>query len=219
MKKILVVFLLLMSVAFSIENVKAPKGYTDIVNTKGDLDKDKIDELVIVYNTNEEEDFGTIREIQIFKNKNNKWTLWHSSRGAILPSDHGGMMGDPFEGLEVKNGTLKIYHFGGSRWKWNYSHTYRFQKGDFYLIGATISYGANPEGFTTVDYNLSTGQIDYSAETLIEDDKTDWEDPDTWGYKEINYSLTRKIKTPIKMDGFYPGNNQVNLKSNEEFYF
>jgi len=183
------------------------------------LDKDKIDELVIVYNTSDEEDFGTIREIQIFKSKNSKWTLWHRSRGAVLPSDHGGMMGDPFEGINITNGVLQINHFGGSRWKWNYTHKYRHQKVYFYLIGATIGYGANPEGFTTVDYNLSTGQIDYSEEKLIEDENTNWEDPNTWNYETTDYSITRKIKTPIKMDGFYPGDNQVSLKDGNEFYF
>ena len=219
MNKISIVFLLVLTTTFSITDVKAPKGYAEIVRTTGDLDKDKIPELVVVYNTSEEEDFGITREIQIFKNKNNKWNLWHKSRGAVLPSDHGGMMGDPFEGINITNGILEINHFGGSRWKWSYTHKYRYQKGDFYLIGATIGYGANPEGFTTVDYNLSTGQIDYSAETLIEDDKTNWDDPDTWNYESTDYSITRKIKTPIKMNGFYPGDNKVNLKNGDEFYF
>ena len=62
--------------------------------------------------------------------------------GGVLPSEHGGMMGDPFEGLSIDRKCIVIHHFGGSRDKWKYTHRFRNQNRDWELVGSTIQFGA-----------------------------------------------------------------------------
>lgn len=147
------------------EPIKTPESFNILFTLKGDLDKDGISEKIIVYNTEKETDFGNERQLYIYKNTNHEWLLWKKSATAILSSAHGGMMGDPFESVSIERNCLVINHFGGSRHKWNYIHRYRYQSGDFQLIGATVYYGAPCDYFETFDYNLSNGKIDYTKET------------------------------------------------------
>lgn len=120
----------------------------------GDLDKDGIDEKLIVLDTGLDGEIGTQRTLLIYKKKQDKWALWHSSQGPILDSAHGGMMGDPFISVDIQRGAIVIDHFGGSRHKWSYTHRYRFNNKAWYLIGATINYGAPCEGFFNFDFNV-----------------------------------------------------------------
>jgi len=144
---------------------KTPNSFKILDEIEGDLDKDGVSEKVIVYDTEKETDFGTERQIYIYKKNNDKWELWEKSIGAILPSQHGGMMGDPFEGISIERNCIVINHFGGSRQKWNYTHRFRYQSGDFQLIGATVTFGSPCDYFFTFDYNLSNGKINYEKET------------------------------------------------------
>jgi hypothetical protein len=101
----------------------------------GDLNKDGIEEKIIISQTTYSTDFVAKRKISIFTNENQNWKLWKESENALLESDAGGMMGDPYEGIEIKNSILKIYHFGGSSWKWSITDKYRLEKDKFQLIG------------------------------------------------------------------------------------
>ena len=141
-----------------------PKNSTILQSIDGDLDKDGIPEKVVAYNTNISTDSGFVREIQILKKVNNKWTLWVKSRNALLKSKDGGMMGDPFEMMTIKNNVLSIVHTGGSSWKWSSTDKYRFQNGEFQLIGATNISGRPGDYWTDIDINLSTGKIVYKKE-------------------------------------------------------
>ena len=220
MKKICFIFLALTFSSFAITDVTVPKGYELIATAKGDLDKDKVDDLVLVYDTNEEGDYGVVRELQIFKNKNNKWNLWHKSRGAIMSSLEGGPAGDPFESIEINNGVLIITHYGGSRGKWGYTHKFRFQNGDFYLIGATCEEEVYPEYSGLFDYNLSTGAIEVYIDR-IKDDLViyDINDENSWYYDTKEYTDNIKPNKTYKLNEFILGNNFVKTHYSDGFYF
>jgi len=131
----------------------------DIIEEKiGDLDNDGVDEKVIIFETNDKTDLGNVREIKILKHKSGKWIEWRQSKNAILKSEEGGMMGDPFQGIDIENGILKIHFFGGSSWKWSYTDTYRFQNNQFELIGYTDAYFKLCEYTIANDFNISTGK-------------------------------------------------------------
>lgn len=139
-----------------------PKGSTINETIDGDLDGDKIPEKVIVYNIPTKDDSGDLREIQILKKVNNKWTILEKSGNAILGSKDGGMMGDPYMGTKIEKGILIISHYGGSSWRWADTDKYRFQNGHFELIGNISESGRVFEFWKTIDFNLSTGQIIYT---------------------------------------------------------
>ena len=189
-----------------VELIQVPESFTLIDETEGDLDKDGVPEKVVVYDTNIETDLGTERQIYIYKKNNDAWELWNKSSGAVLSSLHGGMMGDPFEELTIERNCIVINHFGGSRQKWNYTHRYRFQKGEFQLIGATVNFGSPCDYFFIFDYNLSNGKGIYEIET---------EDCEHDTSKIEKESFIKKRENLPSMDGFYPGNNVFKIPNSE----
>lgn len=141
-----------------------PNGFKILVEKLGDLDKDGISEKVIVYNTTDTTEAGIVRELQILKRSKGNWIMWKKSRNAILKSEEGGMMGNPFEDIEIDKGILIISFSGGSSWKWFYKDKYKFKNNEFEMIGYSNIYGKPCEYWTDVDFNLSTGKIIFKKE-------------------------------------------------------
>ncbi|ULQ55494.1 hypothetical protein KJS94_12655 [Flavihumibacter rivuli] len=176
-----------------------PASYQLVQDVKGDLDKDGIEELVEVYNTKPLQpgnvQDGIDRELIIFKRQGNDWVIWQRSSQAVYKSNEGGMMGDPFEAVDISNGILLIAHNGGSSWKWGHTDKYRFQNGRFELIGYTSLYGKDCEQWSRFDYNISTGIINFYK---------DMDECDENGEpKKVNSTLserfTHKLKQPITL--------------------
>ena len=191
-----------------IENV--PTEYTLLAEATGNLDNDTIKERVIIYDTKREVDMGTEREVWIMKRKQKDWEVIEKIVGGVLPSEHGGMMGDAFESLRIERKCIVISHFGGSRDKWGYTHRFRKQNNAWGLIGCTISFGAVCESWTTFDYNLSTGKAIYKVET---------ENCETEAIKiTANKVLKNKLAKLPCLSGFYPGNNEFSVEDVIVYY-
>lgn len=216
MEKVITVLLIIFLFAFVTtkgQEIPVPQGYQLIESTKGDLDKDGIEELVVAYNMGDEDEVnGTDRELIIYKLDHESWVMWKKSNSAILNSRDGGMMGDPLEEIAIENGILLISHFGGSSWKWGYTDKYRYQNNDFQLIGHTSNYGKVCEYWAEIDFNLSTGQIIYNKEfEKCEDEEQEVykKESETFFKKGISISLTNrhdqevKIKSPKYGEEFY----------------
>jgi len=188
-----------------------------IAETVGDLDHDGVDEKVAIYNTDDETELGLERKILIYKLKNDTWEIWHESDGGVLSSEHGGMMGDPFLALEIENGCIVIDHSGEGRTRWGYTHRYRFQKNNWYLIGATISFGEAPCNWNTFDYNVSTGNLDVTKNTY----ECDGEEEEVSKDSTVSYSVIMKLDKQPLMDNFSPGDNEVEVPGHKEdvFYY
>lgn len=185
------------------QTVGVPLDYMLLQETSGDLDKDSIQEKVQVFNTTDTSDLGIVRELRILKFQQNQWKLWKSSRFAIMKSQESGMMGDPFESISIKKGILIIEHFGGSSWKWHHTDKYRFQNGEFQLIGYTSNYGKPCNYWIDNDFNLSTGKYVYKkeperceGEEVFPEDKFETE---TFVKKGIKLSLNNRYKQSIKI--------------------
>ncbi len=132
--------------------------FTPLEEAIGDLDNDGIDEKVVVFNTSIVSSKGIEREIQFFKKDNsNNWTLWKKTREGILESKMEGVVGDPFKGIDIQNGIFIVNHSGESHSKWETTNKYRFQNGNFELIGYTQEINTPCENSLFIDYNLSTG--------------------------------------------------------------
>lgn len=164
MRTILFLLLMVCGVFCFAQEQLQPAGSTVIETVDGDLDGDKIPEKVIVYNTKDTTDMGNIREIQILKKVNGKWTILEKSRNAVMESRAGGMMGDPYGETKIEKGILIISQNGGSSWKWDVTDKYRYQNGHFELIGISSTSGRPGDYWKDIDFNLSTGQLNYSKE-------------------------------------------------------
>lgn len=183
------------------QDISVPSGYTLLDEKLGDLDKDSIPEKVIVFNTSDSTEDGTVREIRIYKKVGDKWVVFASSRNAISKSEEGGMMGDPFEGIEIAKGILITYHSGGSSWKWSNTDKYRFQNGKFQLIGYENHYGKPCEYFQSIDFNLQTGKIIYKKEydhCEDEEEENNKNETETFYKKGIKIDLNNRKLNEIK---------------------
>ncbi|MEW5676779.1 hypothetical protein ABGT15_10730 [Flavobacterium enshiense] len=148
-----------------------------ITEIQADVDNDKRNEKIVVTELEEQGEYGKIRQLDIYKWQNKKWQKMVTSRTAVLGSEGGGMMGDPFfdKNLSVKNSIITIEHNGGSSWKWGTTHKYRYQNNRFELIGYSTIFGKPCEYWGEFDYNLSNGKIHYKKE--YETCEEDYGDP------------------------------------------
>ncbi|CAN5380542.1 hypothetical protein BH11BAC3_BH11BAC3_02210 [soil metagenome] len=210
MKKVSFIIILFVSSYCKAQDA-LPEGYQIIAEKTGDLDRDGIKEKVIVYNTPDTTEDGIVRELCIFKINNSQWKLWKKTKNAILKSQEGGMMGDPFEGIEIVDGVLIISVSGGSSWKWSHQDKYRYQNNEFRLIGYTSHSGKICEYWEDVDFNLVTGKLIVKKE--FEDCDKNQEiyktENEVFYKKGIIISLERRTTMEVKL---------VSPKYKHEFY-
>ena len=155
---------------------------------RGDLNKDGIEDIVIVVGPKWEQDENwsekasdsnvAPRLLMILFGTDSGYVQIAKNDKAILCKDCGGIFGDPFAGIEINKNVLSINHYGGSNWRWGYTHKFRFQDKDFFLIGQ-IKYSflavENCEklndfaGTKYEDINFVTGQ--YEMKEISEDCK------------------------------------------------
>jgi hypothetical protein len=161
-----------------------PEGYDTIATVTGDLNKDKLEDCVMVLKSKKEDVARVIADenapdtvpsipnrllIVLFKNTSG-YTLAAKSESAILCKECGGIFGDPFDAVMIEKGILVIHHYGGSAWRWSNTHKFRWQQNDFYLIGRTthsywnVSNCEKLDDFAGTDYkdeNLVTGAYEH----------------------------------------------------------
>lgn len=154
------------------DNIKSfiPKDYDTLYGgfVKGDLNRDGIEDVVLaIFNKKENEDIENNDPdsvpprllIILFGNQQGDYTESVTSSGALLCKSCGGVFGDPFSSIEIKNNVLIISHYGGSSDRWSITDKFRYQNNNWYLIGETkYSYSdlTNCEKlkeFASSDYN------------------------------------------------------------------
>lgn len=172
----------------------------------GDLDGIEGDEAVVVYKTPMPAELGFASCVAVYKKEEENWKLWYQTTAPVLGDANGGMMGDPYEGVHIERRCIVIYHFGGSRQKWRYTHRYRFQNNDWYLIGATVNFGSTCDYFEKLDYNLVTGDVVIKKTTERCDDK----EPSAGQTKTQTERSNIKRRLP-HMNDFIPGETEIKI--------
>lgn len=209
MKKILFTASVIISTFSFAQKELQPVGSEIIETVEGDLDGDQIPERVVIYNTKDEGELGKIREIQIQKKSGGTWMVLSKSRNAILESAGGVMMGDPYQSTGISKGILSITQAGGSSWKWGYTDKYRFQNGHFELIGYSSESGRPGDYWAEVDFNLSTGQLNY---------KKDVENTKEYGKSKQETYIKKGLKIDLQNRNQKDQRKIVLPKTKEEVY-
>ena len=163
-----------------------------ILKAIGDLNKDSIPDSVVV--TQDTSKISAPYTLKVFfGSQNSTYTEAVTSDSAIPPKYPNGRdamdNGESFSKISISRNVLTI---SNELLRGNYSHKFRFQNGNFELIGFS-EVSTNGTGIcTTIDFNLSTG-VYCSKEESIESDQ------DTPFKKEI-----RKVRPLPKLQEFSP---------------
>jgi len=209
--------------AQNLKDFSVPKGYTKITETKGDLDKDGKEETVLIFNTNikasdtqNAEGTNDYRRVfYILKKGNNGLKVWKENSAILFSSGFGFYPSDNTLTINIKNNCLIIEQlfFTNSRHTQKYKHTFRFQNGDFYLIGSHDHFEDTCDFSFTNEINFSTGQVIVDREYSSCDDDT--KVPEN-SHKEFSH----KFPTLIKMNDFFIGDHKFKIPgSKEDFVF
>ena len=114
-----------------------PNSYEILDFVSGDLNRDEFNDLLIAYRKKEEVEISentgedVSRPLLIYLgNIDGFYYLTARCNKAVLCSSCGGMWGDPFVGLVIKNGYFTIEHYGGSAWRWSRYITFKYSETD-----------------------------------------------------------------------------------------
>lgn len=113
------------------------EGYSVLDSISGDLNLDTYNDLILILKKNDEEKTSDVidnpekRPLLILIGQNNgDYELAAKSNSTVYCFDCGGMMGDPYQGVTIKNGYFSVEHYGGSAWRWSRIITYKYSKSD-----------------------------------------------------------------------------------------
>lgn len=227
MKKIFPCIALLTITGFYAQNLKpfsVPKSYKKVLEMTGDLDKDGKDETVLVFDTDKtasdyerapgKKDYK--RVFYILKSEQGNLKTWKENGTLLYSSGLGFYPDDNMLNIQIKNNCLVVEQsfFSNSRHTQVSKHTFRFQNGDFYLIGSYDNF-ADTCGFDfTNEINFSTGKVIVEREYSSCDDD-DKKIPENF-YKEFSY----KLKPLIKMNDYKMGEHKFKIPGlKEDFVF
>lgn len=149
-----------------------PKNYFLLESVKSAMNNQNQQHVALICAPNNEknpEEFSqTNRRIIMLLQSGDSFTELSSNDNLILCKSCGGVFGDPYNGVELKNNILKISNYGGSAWRWSENYTFRFQNNEWQLIGATYdSYynakecpdGVGSAGRQLEDINFASGRM------------------------------------------------------------
>lgn len=114
-----------------------PDDYVALNATTGNLNLDSFsDVILVVKKPNEKEtsvvvDHPTKRPLLILIGEGNKkYKLAGRNDDVVFCVNCGGVFGDPFEGITIKNGFFSVEHYGGSSWRWSKVITFKYSAPD-----------------------------------------------------------------------------------------
>jgi hypothetical protein len=149
-----------------------PRGYVVLAEAKGSLNGDAVPDAVLIVGEAREEVDSLIEDLAprillVLLGHPGGYELAVRNDQAVLGKRDGGAFGDPLADVTIERNAIVLDHYGGSAWRWQYVHRFRYQEGQFVLIGRTSRYYHNlgvceeidtfqPEKFDDVNYNTGT---------------------------------------------------------------
>jgi hypothetical protein len=156
-----------------------PAGYKILDTKTGDVNLDgRQDALVVLERSNlKDTDYDVKRPLLIFtRAKNGVLKLTARNDHVALCKSCGGVFGDPYEGMVIKDGFFSVEHYGGSAWRWTNIVTFRYsskaQRWYLWKIGGDSYHVSEPNKITTrVKTQKEFGMIAFEK---FDPDKIKW---------------------------------------------
>lgn len=136
-----------------------PEGYSVLNFTQGNLNRDKIDDAILILKRSDENrdnytEESPKRPLCIFVGQEDgNYTKVAENNNSVLGIFDGGVFGDPFSGVTIKNGYFSVEHYGGSSWRWTRIVTFKYnpekQRWFLHKDGGDSFHSADPEKVET----------------------------------------------------------------------
>jgi hypothetical protein len=136
-----------------------PADYSILDSASGDINKDGKKDLIVILKNNLEEINGeTTRPLLILvSNEKGSYNLSGRNDSVVLCKACGGVFGDPYAGMTVKNNFFSIEHYGGSNWRWTRIITFRYDPKSKQVLlhrdAGDSFHTSDPDKTTTSIYN------------------------------------------------------------------
>lgn len=145
-------------------------GFNILDTARGDLNGDAFaDVLLLLRKENESESNENLnRPLLILLGTATGYRLGAISETAVYCFLCGGVMGDPYTGMQIEtSGTFSLNHYGGSNWRWTRNLTFRFDEAakDWFLHqDVSESFSVFEEDNVQVDLKTSKefGRLSFS---------------------------------------------------------
>ena len=146
------------------------QGYEVMDVVKGDLNNDKQDDYILILKTIGEDtltfdnpDWEAPRPLLIIiRQPNGKLKSVASNTSVVLCKHCGGVMGDPYQGVTIKQGEFSINFYGGSSWRWSTDYSFKYDaiKKNWYLQShASSSFQSGDPENTTEQSVITRSEI------------------------------------------------------------
>jgi hypothetical protein len=181
-----------------------PKEYIVLDQANGDVNGDGLkDKILVLWRRNEIVSGEKRPVIILLKLPNGSFHKAAENDDISLSYDQGGVHGDPFHGITIKNNCFSIEHFGGSSWRWNQVITFKYDgsKQNWYLYSVgSESWHFNPKTNFTSKHET---ERDF-GKVLFTKYKNKWRDNEDYLYpnrlRYLSQQLHRLINTLHVLD-------------------
>ncbi|MDF2192867.1 hypothetical protein [Paraflavitalea sp. CAU 1676] len=115
-----------------------PAGYSVIDTCSGDLNLDQYGDMLVVLKENDEAtkakdvEGETIKRpmLVLLGQPDGTYNQVARNDNAVYCVSCGGVMGDPYQQLAIKQGYFSVEHYGGSAWRWTRVITFKYSPAD-----------------------------------------------------------------------------------------
>ena len=112
-----------------------PKGYALIDTAMGDLNLDKLQDIILVLKTIGEDTALDATEYKrplllLLGHADKTYALASRNDNVVYCHQCGGAFGEPYTGVEIKNGLFTVNHFGGTNDRWSNEIIFKYSKAD-----------------------------------------------------------------------------------------
>lgn len=148
-----------------------PAGYAVLAARQGDLNRDALPDWTVVLHRPDEKQTSDVlahptkRPLLLFVGgAGGTYTLAARTDNAVYCVDCGGIMGDPFQNVAIKNGYFTVEHYGGSALRWTRYVTFRYDPASrtwlLHRDGSEHFHALEPEkGTTTATTRKDFGRV------------------------------------------------------------
>jgi hypothetical protein len=111
-------------------------GHTILGSARGDLNKDAYPDGVLVLAVEGEENADPAADpaprplLLLLGREDGSYQMAGRNDKVVLCHSCGGVFGDPYEGITIKDGYFSIEHYGGSNWRWTRIITFKWSEKD-----------------------------------------------------------------------------------------